>query len=135
MDCIKSVGVHSLMLKMILSLAHEENFCTVCTGAAKNLTNTPAAYPSTKEDFGVSQNLPHLRSSFDFGIGKVKIGPNFKLLKVLDLEGTSLEEFPSVVTDLLLLRYLNLRNTNIRSILGSLLTFVTLRPWILSRPW
>ena len=25
------VGVHSLMLKMILSISHEENFCTVCT--------------------------------------------------------------------------------------------------------
>ena len=35
----KSVGVHSLMLMMILSISHEENFCTICTGGApRNLT-------------------------------------------------------------------------------------------------
>ncbi|KAL6349946.1 hypothetical protein AAG906_002053 [Vitis piasezkii] len=115
-----SVGVHSLMLKMILSVSHEENFCTVCTGAARNLTENTRRLSIQKEDFDVSQDLPCVRTFFSFGIGKVRIGSNFKLLKVLDIQGTPLEEFPSVITDLLLLRYLSLRNTNIRSIPRSL---------------
>ena len=116
----KSVGVHSLMLKMILPLSHGENFCTVCSGAGRNLTENTRRLSIQKEDFDVSQDLPHVRSFFSFGIGKVKIGSNFKLVKVLDIQGTPLEEFPNVITDLLLLRYLSLRNTNIKSIPRSL---------------
>ena len=116
-----SVGVHSLMLKMILSLAHEENFCTVCTGGApRNLTGNTRRLSIQKEDFEESQDLHSVRSFFSFGIGKVKIGSNFKLVKALDIQGTPLEEFPNVITDLLLLRYLSLRNTKIRSIPRSL---------------
>ncbi|KAL6351014.1 hypothetical protein AAG906_031600 [Vitis piasezkii] len=115
-----SVGVHSLMLKMILSVSHEENFCTVRTGAVRKLTENTRRLSIQKEDFDVSQDLPCVRTFFSFGIGKVRIGSNFKLLKVLDIQGTPLEEFPSVITDLLLLRYLSLRNTNIRSIPRSL---------------
>ena len=116
----KSVGVHSLMLMMILSIALEENFCAVCTGgAARNLTERRLSIQ--KKDFEVSdQDLSHVRSFFSFRIGKVKIGSNFKLLKVLDIQGTPMEEFPNVITDLLLLRYLSLRNTKIRSIPRSL---------------
>ena len=117
----KTVGVHSLMLKMILSIAHEENFCTVCTEAPRNLTENTRRLSIQKDDFELSdQDLSHVRSFFSFGIGELKIGSNFKLLKVLDIQGTPLEEFPSVITDLLLLRYLSLRNTNIRSIPRSL---------------
>ena len=118
----KSVGVHSLMLMMILSIAHEENFCTVCTGGApRNLTGKTRRLSIQKRDFEVSdQDLPCVRSFFSFDVGKVKIGSNFKLLKVLDIQGTPLEEFPSVISDLLLLRYLSMRNTNIKSIPKSL---------------
>ncbi|KAL6351168.1 hypothetical protein AAG906_031754 [Vitis piasezkii] len=116
----KSVGVHSLMLKMILSVSREENFCSVCTGAERNLSEKTRRLSIQKEDFDVSQDLPCVRTFFSFGIGKVKIGSNFKLLKVLDIQGTPLEEFPGVIKDLLLLRYLSLRNTNIRSIPGTL---------------
>ncbi|RVW42203.1 disease resistance protein RPM1 [Vitis vinifera] len=104
----KSVGVHSLMLKMILS------------GSERNLSEKTRRLSIQKEDFDVSQDLPCVRTFFSFGIGKVKIGSNFKLLKVLDIQGTPLEEFPGVIKDLLLLRYLSLRNTNIRSIPGTL---------------
>ena len=118
----KSVRVHSLMLMMILSISHEENFCTVCTGGApRNLTEKPRRLSIQEQDFEVSdQDLSCVRSFFSFGKGKVKIGSNFKLLKVLDIHGTSMEEFPNVITDLHLLRYLSLRNTNIKSIPRSL---------------
>ena len=118
----KSVGVHSLMLMMILSITHEENFCTVCTeGAPRNLTPNTRRLSIQKQDFEVSQPLPRVRSFFSFGIAKIKIDSDFKLLNVLDIQGTPLEEFPSAITKLLLLlRYLSLRNTNIKSIPRSL---------------
>ncbi|KAJ9680398.1 hypothetical protein PVL29_019659 [Vitis rotundifolia] len=112
----KKVGVHSLMLKMILSVSREENFCSICTGPERNLSEKTRRLSIQEEDFDVSQDLPCVRTFFSFGKGKVKIGSNFKLLKVLDIQGTPLEEFPRVIKDLLLLRYLSLRNTNIRSI-------------------
>ena len=112
------VGVHSLMLKMILSISQEENFCTVCT---EDLTGNTRRLSIQKQDFEVSdQDLSRVRSFFSFGIGKVNIGSNFKLVKVLDIQGTPLKEFPNVITGLLLLRYLSLRNTNIKSIPDSL---------------
>ena len=116
----KSVGVHSLMLKMILSIPHEENFCTVFTGAKRNLAENTRRLSIQKKDFELSKDLPWVRSFFGFGIGELKIGSNFKLLKVLDIQGTTMEEFPNVITDLLLLRYLSLRNSNIKSIPRSL---------------
>ena len=73
-----------------------------------------------KRNFDVSQDLTCVRTFFSFSTGRVNIGSNFKLLKVLDIQSTPLENFPSAITDLLLLRYLSLRNTNIRSILKSL---------------
>ncbi|RVX02699.1 Disease resistance protein RPM1 [Vitis vinifera] len=114
----KSVGVHCLMHKMILSLSHEENFCTLhCTGAKKNFTEKTRRLSIQKKDFDISQELPRLRTFFSFSTGRVNIRwINFLRLRVLDIQGTSLGAFPSVTTDLLLLRYLSLRNTDIRSI-------------------
>ncbi|XP_034685704.1 disease resistance protein RPM1-like [Vitis riparia] len=116
----KNVGVHSLMMKMILSVSHEENFCTVYTGPEGNFTAKTRRLSIQKKDIDAPQDLPHLRTFISSSRGRVKIGSNLKLLKVLDIQGASLEEFPSVIKDLLLLRYLSLRNTNIRSIPNSL---------------
>ena len=41
-------------------------------------------------------------------------------MKVLDIQGTPLKEFPNVITGLLLFRYLSLRNIKIKSIPDSL---------------
>ncbi|KAL6351065.1 hypothetical protein AAG906_031651 [Vitis piasezkii] len=114
----KSVGVHCLMHKMILSLSHEANFCSLhCTGAKKNFTEKTRRLSIQKKDFDISQELPRLRTFFSFSTGRVNIRwINFLRLRVLDIQGTSLGAFPSVTTDLLLLRYLSLRNTDIRSI-------------------
>ena len=120
----KSMGVHSLMHKMILLVSHEDNFCSVCTGAEGNLTEKTRRLSIQKEGFDVPQDepLPCVRTFFSFSTGMVNIGSNFELLMVLDMEGTPLVNFPSAITDLVLLRYLSLRNTNIRSI-----------PWSLSK--
>ncbi|KAJ9707840.1 hypothetical protein PVL29_000085 [Vitis rotundifolia] len=115
-----TVGVHSLMHKIILPVSQEENFCTVCAGPEGNLADKPRRLSIQTGNFDMSQDLTCVRTFFSFGIGNVKIGSNFKLLKVLDIQGTPLEEFPSVIKDLLLLRYLSLRNTNVRSIPKSL---------------
>ncbi|KAL6351103.1 hypothetical protein AAG906_031689 [Vitis piasezkii] len=98
-----TVGVHSLMHRIILSVSQEENFCTVCARPEGNLADKPRAYPSRQETLMCSKHWF-----------------NFKLLKVLDIQSTPLGNFPSAITDLVLLRYLSLRNTNIRSIPKSL---------------
>ena len=115
-----TVGVHSLMHRIILSVSQEENFCTVCAGPEGNLTDKPRRLSIQTGNFDVSQDLTCVRTFFSFSTGRINIGSNFKLLKVLDIQSTPLGNFPSAITDLVLLRYLSLRNTNIRSILKSL---------------
>ncbi|CBI27240.3 unnamed protein product, partial [Vitis vinifera] len=115
-----TVGVHSLMHRIILSVSQEENFCTVCAGPEGNLTDKPRRLSIQTGNFDVSQDLTCVRTFFSFSTGRINIGSNFKLLKVLDIQSTPLGNFPSAITDLVLLRYLSLRNTNIRSIPKSL---------------
>ena len=113
-----TVGVHALMHRIILSVSHEENFCTtVCAeGAEGNLAGKPRRLSVQTGNFDLSQDLTCVRTFFSLSSGKVSIGPNFRLLKVLDIQGTPLGNFPSAITDLVLLKYLSLRNTSIRSI-------------------
>ncbi|KAJ9692193.1 hypothetical protein PVL29_011322 [Vitis rotundifolia] len=115
-----TVGVHSLMHRIILSVSQEENFCTVCAGPNGNLADKPRRLSIQTGNFDASQDLTCVRTFFSFSTGRVNIGSNFKLLKVLDIQSTPFQNFPSAITDLLLLRYLSLRNTNIRSIPKSL---------------
>ena len=117
-----TVGVHALMHRIILSVSHEENFCTtVCAGGAEgNLAGKPRRLSVQTGNFDLSQDLTCVRTFFSLSSGKVNIGSNFRLLKVLDIQGTPLGNFPSAITDLVLLKYLSLRKTNIRSIPKSL---------------
>ncbi|KAL6351125.1 hypothetical protein AAG906_031711 [Vitis piasezkii] len=104
--------------------ANEMDFDGRPKRAEGNLTEKTRRLSIQKEGFDVPQDepLPCVRTFFSFSTGMVNIGSNFELLMVLDMEGTPLVNFPSAITDLVLLRYLSLRNTNIRSI-----------PWSLSK--
>ncbi|KAL6350896.1 hypothetical protein AAG906_031482 [Vitis piasezkii] len=108
------------LMKGSFSVSQVENFCTVCAGPEGNLAEKPRRLSIQTGNFDVSQDLTCVRTFFSFSTGRVNIGSNFKLLKVLDIQSTPLGNFPSAITDLLLLRYLSLRNTNIRSIPKSL---------------
>ncbi|RVW42201.1 Disease resistance protein RPM1 [Vitis vinifera] len=98
-----TVGVHSLMHRIILSVSQEENFCTVCAGPEGNLTDKPRRLSIQTGNFDVSQDLTCVRTFFSFSTGRINIGSNFKLLKVLDIQSTPLGNFPSAITDLVLL--------------------------------
>ncbi|KAI9080490.1 hypothetical protein K1719_037604 [Acacia pycnantha] len=69
-------------------------------------------------------SLSRLRSLFMFQthsliLSNLKDG-KFKLMNVLDLNGTPLKEFPEAITKLFLLRYLSLRNTGISDLPASI---------------
>ncbi|RVX02745.1 Disease resistance protein RPM1 [Vitis vinifera] len=89
-----TVGVHSLMHRIILSVSQEENFCTVCAGPEGNLTDKPRRLSIQTGNFDVSQDLTCVRTFFSFSTGRINIGSNFKLLKVLDIQSTPLGNFP-----------------------------------------
>ncbi|XP_057471901.1 LOW QUALITY PROTEIN: disease resistance protein RPM1-like [Actinidia eriantha] len=130
---------NNLMHKIILSKASDENFSTVFKGTETNLHGEKTRRLSIqKGGFNMSQEkFPVGRALFMFESEtptpyrhKLDIPSNMQLLKVLHLEGASnLDTFPSEITGLLLLTYLCLSHTRIKSIpkaLGNLRDLETL---------
>ncbi|KAL9665468.1 hypothetical protein QQ045_020888 [Rhodiola kirilowii] len=85
------------------------------------------------------QALGKLRSLFMFGVTQTltkssvpclfSLGFNYRLLNVLDMEGTVLNEFPTTIVKLINLKYLNLSRTDVERVpssIGSLLKLETL---------
>ncbi|XP_057464202.1 disease resistance protein RPM1-like [Actinidia eriantha] len=135
----KLCQVHNLMHKIILSKARDENFSTVFKGTEANLHGEKTRRLSIqKGGFSMSQEkFPVVRALFMFKSEtptpcrhKLDIPSNLQLLKVLHLEGApNLDKFPSEITILLLLTYLCLSHTQIKSIpktLGNLHNLETL---------
>lgn len=78
-------------------------------------------------------NLSELRSLFIFKLDESSINMvlscDFKLMRALDFQGAPLKSFPMQVLDMHFLRYLNLRNTEVKMIarsIGQLLHLETL---------
>ncbi|KAJ9707844.1 hypothetical protein PVL29_000089 [Vitis rotundifolia] len=126
----KNVGVHSLMMKMILSVSHEENFCTVYTGPEGNFTAKTRRLSIQKKDIDMPQDLPRLQTFISSSGGRVKIGSNLKLLKehpnslrnlrhleTLDLKQTLVTKVPKAVLQLEKLRHLLVYRYNMESVL------------------
>ncbi|KAK9931205.1 hypothetical protein M0R45_018492 [Rubus argutus] len=157
---IKSCRMHDLMRDLCLSKAEEENFLKVVNFSSSNISNASpmgkirrlAIYLDEKAD----QYVPprdeagggHLRSLLYFGPNdnywttkrKELIIPSmfkdFKLLRVLKIEGVKLQEegeeeleLPSAIGHMVHLRFLSLRNSKIKSFppfLGNLIYLQTL---------
>ncbi|XP_057464200.1 disease resistance protein RPM1-like [Actinidia eriantha] len=135
----KLCQVHNLMHMIILSKARDENFSTVVKGTETNLHDEKTRRLSIqKRGFNMSQEkFPVVRALLMFETGtptssrhKLDIPSNWQFLKVLHLEGASnLDTFPGEITELLLLNYLCLSHTRIKSIpktLGNLHNLETL---------
>ncbi|XP_057471373.1 disease resistance protein RPM1-like [Actinidia eriantha] len=122
--------VHNLMHKIILSKARDENFSIVFKDTETNLYGEKTrrlsiqkgGFNMSKEKFPVGRALFIFESKTPTPYRhKLDIPSNMQLLKVLHLEGApNLDTFPSEITELLLLTYLCLSNTRIKSIPKSL---------------
>ncbi|KAJ9166895.1 hypothetical protein P3X46_021584 [Hevea brasiliensis] len=126
---VKTCRVHDILLEMIILKSRDQDFAAIANehsmmwpGNFRRLSvhnampslqqGLTASRPRSLLMFWGSESLPEslvLNSS-----------RRFRLLNVLDLEGTPLKKFPNEVVSLYLLKYLSLRNTKVNSIPSSI---------------
>ncbi|KAH6803434.1 hypothetical protein C2S51_031681 [Perilla frutescens var. frutescens] len=124
---VKSILIHDFFREMILTKSRDQSFLMAAnehtTGwisKARRLSiHTTFAAKLQVQDCCCS----HLQSLVAFGVTDpkslsaiLKLLKKCRMLKVLDLSGSPLEEFPEAITKLIHLRYLSMRSTNITKI-------------------
>ncbi|XP_048134117.1 disease resistance protein RPM1-like [Rhodamnia argentea] len=120
--------VHDLMRESILSRLRDENFVSFASEQRKELNERARrlSVQSTNNNALNQLNLPRLRSLLVFEFGESSttdeqlIPSGSKLLRVLDLGGSSLHNFPRQILVLFHLKYLSLRGTKVRIIPSSI---------------
>ncbi|XP_030520512.2 disease resistance protein RPM1-like [Rhodamnia argentea] len=113
--------VHDLMRQSILSKLRDENFISFASERKKELHERVRrlSVQYTCNNALNQLNLPHLRSLLIFEFGESSttdeqlVPSGSKLLRVLDLGGSSLHNFPRQILVLFHLKYLSLRGTNV----------------------
>ncbi|KAF8410870.1 hypothetical protein HHK36_003407 [Tetracentron sinense] len=122
---VKTCRVHDVMRELALSTSEEENFCTAYDGRESRLDRKVHRLSVYKngENIRLSTSMSHhLRSFFVFETEMFSssslhaLSRNFKLLRVLDLQGVSIETIPNDLVGLFNLQYLSLRETKIREL-------------------
>ncbi|CAM8921745.1 unnamed protein product [Rhodiola kirilowii] len=126
---MKTCHVHDLLREIITVKSRAQNFVAI----AKNGEIYPKdvrrlSLQNSLSHFQEDQNLCQLRSLLMFEVEEsltTSSAPSLfsgglKLLTVLDLQGATLEKFPSSIIELLNLRYLSLKDTRIKSIPNSI---------------
>ncbi|KAF8017617.1 hypothetical protein BT93_H2723 [Corymbia citriodora subsp. variegata] len=125
---LTSCRVHDLIRESILSKLRDENFVSFAseqkTELHERVRRLSVRYTG---NHALKQlYLPHLRSLLIFESRKLStsdeqfLPSGCQLLRVLDLGGSSLHKFPQQVPALFHLKYLSLRETNVRIIPGSI---------------
>ncbi|GAB2258471.1 hypothetical protein Droror1_Dr00014631 [Drosera rotundifolia] len=153
-DCdgrVISCQAVNLVREFLVDLSKEESFAAVMPrGAGHSHSSNEksrrlsihGASLSLRKIGGMS--LACVRSLFMFGFDEVgsneihKFLHRFKLLKVLDLEGAPLENFPEAVVEITLLRLLSLRRTKVKLVPSSIknlhyLEFLDLKHTLVTR--
>ncbi|KAH7663901.1 P-loop containing nucleoside triphosphate hydrolase protein [Dioscorea alata] len=132
---VHSCHVHDIMLEFVLNMSDKENLVSIITRQQQQQQQPPPQQPqdvhkarhlslhqhSLPSSIRKNKNLDHIRSLTVFSHGRVSLKNTrrMKLIRVLDLEGCDLSEVNGdleVIGQFTLLRYLNLRNTSIRSL-------------------
>lgn len=122
---VKTFRMHDVMRELAVTTSHKENFCTEYDGQESRLEEKiqRLSVYNRGENVQLSRTMSHhLRSLFVFetdtrpSFSLNAVSSNFKLLRVLDLQGVSIETIPSTLVGLFNLRYLNLRETKIREL-------------------
>ncbi|KAK2986963.1 hypothetical protein RJ640_004924 [Escallonia rubra] len=121
---VRSCRVPNLVLDFLVRKSEEENFVLVLADSNSSNNRKVRRLSVHKADFNSLPDLTSVRSIFlSFPSWGEHLHPKvldllhkFKLVRVLDLQGTPLDEFPKAIETLTLLRYLSLRNTNIKKV-------------------
>ncbi|KAI3445128.1 hypothetical protein Pfo_001793 [Paulownia fortunei] len=126
---VKSMCVHDFFREMILSKSRDQSFLMTANDQTTGWISKVRRL-SIHSSFAKIQEQncgSHLRSLVAFGVTDpqsmstiLKLLKSCRMLKVLDLSGSSLETFPKAITKLLHLRYLSLRRTKVKTIPGSI---------------
>uniref|UniRef100_K7KYJ1 Uncharacterized protein n=1 Tax=Glycine max TaxID=3847 RepID=K7KYJ1_SOYBN len=120
---VRSCQVHDLLHEVIIAKAKDLNLCHFVHGRDESGTSRITrrlSIDTSSNNVPKSSNNTHIRAIHAFGKGGLlepfMMGQlsSKSRLKVLELEGTSLNYAPSNLGNLFHLRYLNLRSTKIR---------------------
>ncbi|RVW13181.1 putative disease resistance RPP8-like protein 2 [Vitis vinifera] len=138
--------VHDLVRELAIEKAKEQNFIgtniadPLSPSTSLSLFSPKSRRRSIYSDFeryaSIEHLTPYLRSLLFFNLGKNCrasqldfIAKCFKVLRVLDLEGLEIECLPSIIGELIHLRYLGLRHTRLKILppsIGNLRSLQTL---------
>jgi len=124
---VKSCQVHDLLHEVVVRKIKDLCFCHFVhesddESATSASTRRLSIHTSLKNNVLKSTNFTHIRAIHAFGKGgsvellKGLLASESRVLKVLDLESTSLNYVPRNLGNIFHLKYLNLKNTRIRSI-------------------
>ncbi|XXG73193.1 hypothetical protein AAC387_Pa07g2153 [Persea americana] len=123
-----SYRMHDLLRELALSIAAEENFCMIYDSQETTRDSKARRLSVRKSNYKISQgkSMANLRTFFSVTADIVSSSSlrttirAFRLLRVLDLQGSSIGSIPDELTDLFNLRYLSLRDTNVKTLPKSL---------------
>lgn len=118
---VKSCSVHDMLREIIIHKSEEENFGTSVTGNVSKIGANVRRLSTFDAKDVIDRDLKpsNVRTLFLLGSSSVNASSflafisEFKLLRVLDLEGAPVDGLPEELPDGLYLRYLSLRNTRI----------------------
>ncbi|KAJ9135059.1 hypothetical protein P3X46_032280 [Hevea brasiliensis] len=120
---IKTCQTHDLLREIVISKSREQNFAVI---AKEHNVTWPdrlrrLSIHNTLQNVQQNRCVSQLRSLFMFGIAEKSpitglFPSGFRLLNVLDLQGSNLNKFPIQVINLYYLKYLSLKSTKVATI-------------------
>ncbi|CAO2188248.1 unnamed protein product [Urochloa humidicola] len=118
---VRSCSVHDMFREIIIHKSEEENFGTSVTRDVDRVGANVRRISmiDAREDFLSDVRATGVRTLFMLGASSASTSSflssisDYKLLRVLDLEGAPVDRLPQELPDGLYLRYLSLRNTRI----------------------
>ncbi|OVA20125.1 Disease resistance protein [Macleaya cordata] len=121
---VKTCRLHDFMRELALTTSEKENFCTAFDARESRLDGRirRLSIYNSGENIQLSKSMSNCLRSFllfqteTFPSSLPHMLTNFKLLRVLDLQGASVDTLPDDLVGLISLRYLNLRETRLREL-------------------
>ncbi|KAJ1268472.1 hypothetical protein BS78_07G138000 [Paspalum vaginatum] len=118
---VKSCSIHDMFREIVIHKSGEENFGTLVTRDDERIGANVRRLSmiDAKEDFLSDVRASNARTLFMLGTSSASTSSflssisDYKLLRVLDLEGAPIDRLPEELPDGLYWRYLSLRNTRI----------------------
>ncbi|RWR84920.1 disease resistance protein RPM1-like protein [Cinnamomum micranthum f. kanehirae] len=114
----KEVRMHDVLRELAISIGREEKFCNVHVSKEEIQSNEARRLSLYNCIGSIQSSTCHLRSLMLFSteipsLSFKSIASSIKLLRVLDLQGSSIDSVPDELVELFNLRYLSLKNTNV----------------------